>query len=207
MPPPADFVRIGGVDKAKFDEVVLAMLWHNLREAGAAWKSFDWESTGRLFEAGLISKPASKAKSVRLSEEGFIKAEAAFRKHFGDPQTAGPASDNPMNASRAAPTRAEVVKEVKAFLALRRPPMELRSKADLGFRYHDRTVELLELRWRDSTKTEHPFAKATFVGTVGRWKVWWKGGSGWIPYEPLWAKSLKTFLALVHEDRKHCFFG
>ena len=74
------------MDKPKFDEVVLAMLWHNLRVAGAAWKSFDWDSNGRLFEADLISNPASKAKSVRLSEEGLARAEAAFRKHFGDPE-------------------------------------------------------------------------------------------------------------------------
>lgn len=74
------------MDKPKFDEIVLAMLWHNARVAGAAWKSFDWESNARLFEANLISNPASKAKSVRLSEEGFARGEAAFRKHFGNPE-------------------------------------------------------------------------------------------------------------------------
>lgn len=73
------------MDKPKFDEIVLAMLWHNLHAAGAAWKSFDWEASGRLFDAGLISKPASKAKSVRLSEEGLARGASAFRKHFGKP--------------------------------------------------------------------------------------------------------------------------
>jgi len=73
------------MDKPKFDEVVLAMLWYNRRVAGAAWKSFDWEASGRLFNAELISKPASKAKSVRLSDEGFAQGEAAFLKHFGKP--------------------------------------------------------------------------------------------------------------------------
>lgn len=74
------------MDKTKFDEAVLAMLWYNLRVAGAAWKSLDWESSGRLFDAGFISNPAKKAKSVSLSESGLMKGEAAFRKHFGDPE-------------------------------------------------------------------------------------------------------------------------
>ena len=72
------------MDKEKFDEIVLAMLWNNQRVAGSAWKGFDWESTNRLFEADLISNPRSNKKSVILTEDGEKQGEAAFKKHFGD---------------------------------------------------------------------------------------------------------------------------
>jgi len=73
------------MDKTKFDELVLAMLWHNQRAAGSAWKGFDWEATDRLFQAGLISNPKSNKKSVDLSEDGRKRGEAAFIRHFGKP--------------------------------------------------------------------------------------------------------------------------
>ena len=37
---------------------------------------------GRLHDKGLISDPASKAKSVVLTETGLREAEAAFRRLF-----------------------------------------------------------------------------------------------------------------------------
>jgi hypothetical protein len=73
------------VDKAKLDEVVLALLWFNQAYAGRAWKGFDWDTMNRLNEQGLISNPKSKAKSVALSEAAEKKGEAAFVKHFGQP--------------------------------------------------------------------------------------------------------------------------
>jgi hypothetical protein len=73
------------MDKNKFDEIVLAMLWHNQHVAGSAWKGFDWESTDRLFRAGLISDPKSKRKSVILSEDGERRGKDAFGRHFGKP--------------------------------------------------------------------------------------------------------------------------
>jgi hypothetical protein len=36
----------------------------------------------RLYEAGFISNPASRAKSVLLTEEGLAEAEKAARKLF-----------------------------------------------------------------------------------------------------------------------------
>ena len=71
------------MDKTKFDEIVLAMLWHNQQVSGSAWKGFDWDATGRLFRAGLISNPQSNRKSVILSADGEKQGEAAFMRHFG----------------------------------------------------------------------------------------------------------------------------
>ena len=47
-----------------------------------AWKGFDWDTLNRLYEKVHISNPVGKAKSVRLSEEGFQKSKELFEKHF-----------------------------------------------------------------------------------------------------------------------------
>ena len=107
--------------------------------------------------------------------------------------------------------RTAISKTVRAFLEKRRPPPPMRSKLDFGFRFYDQSVELIEIRPRTSKqpgKTEHSFAKATFVKSLGVWKVFWmRGNLKWHPYDPPQAKSLNDFLKLVDEDSHLCFFG
>lgn len=114
-----------------------------------------------------------------------------------------------MNASTL--DRIKISKTVRAFLEARRPPVELRNKLDFGFRYHRQCVELIEIRPKlggKPGKTEHSFAKATYVKTTGIWKIYWmRGNLKWHPYEPATARSLEGFLKLVNEDKNHCFFG
>jgi len=74
-------------NKDKVDELTLALLFlvtHDRQEGlGArAWKGFDWDTMDRLYEKGFITNPASKAKSVAMTEDGFKKSEELFRKHF-----------------------------------------------------------------------------------------------------------------------------
>ena len=66
---------------------MLAVLYLNVFgrhpvKGARAWKSFDWAAMGRLHDKGLISDPATKAKSVVLTETGPRQAEAAFRQLF-----------------------------------------------------------------------------------------------------------------------------
>jgi hypothetical protein len=108
--------------------------------------------------------------------------------------------------------RTRISKTVRAFLETKRPAVELRTKLDFGFRFHDQSVELIEIRpkWNGKPgKTEHAFAKAKFVKTMGIWKVYWmRGNLKWNPYEPAPSVgSLEAFLTLVGEDTHHCFFG
>ena len=83
-------------DPGKIDDAVLALLFlTSFRQRGdalaRAWKSHDWEALARLHAKGMISDPASKAKSVVLTEEGFAEAEAAFRKMFCSAEDTGAA--------------------------------------------------------------------------------------------------------------------
>ena len=47
-----------------------------------AWKSHSWEVLDRLHESGQIYEPATKAKSVMLTEEGAERSKRLFEKHF-----------------------------------------------------------------------------------------------------------------------------
>jgi hypothetical protein len=48
-----------------------------------AWKSFSWDAMDRLHEKGLIGDPASRAKSVILTDDGLKRSEALFYELFG----------------------------------------------------------------------------------------------------------------------------
>ena len=100
---------------------------------------------------------------------------------------------------------------MRAFLEKIRPSEDLRSKLDFGFRFYGRTIELVEIRARRFNKpgkTEHAFAKATFVKSLGIWRVYWmRGNLKWHPYEPAYTRSLQAFLRLVEADKHHCFFS
>lgn len=109
-------------------------------------------------------------------------------------------------------TRVEVSKTVRAFLDSIRPAApRIRAKLDYGFRYHRLSVELIEIRpvFNNPTKkTEHVFAKATFIKSQGVWKVYWmRGNLKWHPYEPSTVETLDGFLRLVKDDKHHGFFG
>jgi hypothetical protein len=70
------------IDEQKIDETVLALLYLTLHDDGRAWKSFDWDSMNRLHEKGFISDPATKAKSVVLTEKGLTESARLFKTLF-----------------------------------------------------------------------------------------------------------------------------
>ncbi len=70
-------------DKNKTDDAVLALLLLNQVEGDRVWKAMPWEVMDRLHEKGMITNPASKNKSVLLTDEGKELAHTLFEKHFG----------------------------------------------------------------------------------------------------------------------------
>jgi hypothetical protein len=71
------------IDTGKIDEAILALLYLTLHDGNRAWKSHDWDAMNRLHEKGLISDPASKAKSVALTERGLRESRLLFETMFG----------------------------------------------------------------------------------------------------------------------------
>jgi len=53
------------------------------RGVRCAWKTYDWDITGKLFELGFIDDPRNKNKSVVFTPEGVARGKAACEKLFG----------------------------------------------------------------------------------------------------------------------------
>jgi hypothetical protein len=73
------------IDKKKVDEAVLALMYLTTfkdRIGWRAWKTHDWDSLDRLHQKGYISNPATKAKSIALTEEAVKRSRDLFAKHF-----------------------------------------------------------------------------------------------------------------------------
>ena len=82
------------LDTSKIDEAVLALLYLGLHDGARAWKGFDWDAMGRLYEQDYITDPRSKAKSVVFTEEGLERARHLLEKLFGK-DTEPAAADRP----------------------------------------------------------------------------------------------------------------
>jgi hypothetical protein len=71
-------------DREKLEQVVLALFQINLSDDSGrrAWKSLPWSVMDSLHQKGYISDPATKNKSVWLSEEGAKLSKELFEKLF-----------------------------------------------------------------------------------------------------------------------------
>ena len=108
--------------------------------------------------------------------------------------------------------RKRIEKTVGVFVAKLRPAPHIRPQLDFGFRVSGQSVELFEIRpqWdQPEVKRESSFAKATFIRSQGKWKVFWmRADSTWHSYLPLpQVKGIEDFLAAVKKDDHACFFG
>ncbi len=75
------------LDTKKIDDAVLALLilgLHGDKHVARAWKSHDWDSLGRLFEAGYIHDPVGKSKSVIFTQKGLERSEQLLNELFGN---------------------------------------------------------------------------------------------------------------------------
>jgi len=80
------------VDWDRVEELTLALMYlTTFPHAGLhrSWKGHAWEVLDRLHAKGLISDPATKAKSVDLSEDAAKQSHELFRKHFGRASSPG----------------------------------------------------------------------------------------------------------------------
>ena len=107
---------------------------------------------------------------------------------------------------------ADINSSMADFMDKRRPPVEIRDKLDFAHRIEGQSVTILEIRpsFKDPTrKTEHPVAKATYVRTTRRWKIYWmRADLKWHGYPPYpEAVLFEEFLAVVDEDENGCFWG
>ena len=73
------------IDEEKIDDMVLALLYlttFNDKPRLRAWKGQSWDVLNRLHRKDYISDPATKAKSVLLTDAGAKRSQELFEKHF-----------------------------------------------------------------------------------------------------------------------------
>ena len=73
------------VDEEKVEGMILALLHLTTFEEKStlrAWKCYDWDALNRLHQKGYISDPATKAKSVLLTDVGAKRSQELFEKYF-----------------------------------------------------------------------------------------------------------------------------
>jgi len=73
------------VNEEKVDDMVLALLFLTTfrdKPSLRAWKGHSWDALDRLHQKGYISDPATKAKSVVLTELGAKRSQDLFEKYF-----------------------------------------------------------------------------------------------------------------------------
>ena len=71
--------------KRKVEDMILALLHLTRFEEKLtlrAWKGHDWDALNRLHQKGYISDPATKAKSVLLTDVGAKRSRELFEKYF-----------------------------------------------------------------------------------------------------------------------------
>ena len=108
--------------------------------------------------------------------------------------------------------RKRIEKTVDVFVQRRRPAPHIRPKLDIGFRVAGQSVEIFEIRprWnKPDVRMEHPIAKATFVPSQARWKIFWmRADLKWRGYQPLPSvRSIEKFLTQSTRTSTRAFGG
>ncbi len=104
------------------------------------------------------------------------------------------------------------LRAVGAFLARRRPPEAIRSQLDFRADISGSDVIVVEVRPAYNSPgriTEHPVAKARWVGTRKVWRLFWmRADLKWHSYTPKpEASTIGAILLEVDRDPHGCFFG
>lgn len=104
----------------------------------------------------------------------------------------------------------DVIELMEQFLERNRPSKHIRKDLDVGYRIDNQSVIVFEVRpmyLNPSMLQELEWAKATYIKSRDRWKIYWMRSSGWYPYTPPEMKTLKAFVKAVEEDPYGCFKG
>jgi hypothetical protein len=106
----------------------------------------------------------------------------------------------------------DIIEIMENYVERIRPPEHIRPKLDITYAIENQSVILLELRpsfKNPAMIMKSDYAKATFVKSLNKWKVYWmRGNLKWSLYDPKpTVRNLEAFTRLVEEDKYHCFKG
>ena len=99
----------------------------------------------------------------------------------------------------------DIIELMENYVERIRPPHHMRKQVDITYKIDNQRIILMQIRpyFRDAKQMiEVEYAKATYVKTEDKWKVYWKRGNmKWTLYTPQpKVNSIKDFIELVEED-------
>ena len=102
---------------------------------------------------------------------------------------------------------------IKNYVATLRPEdPEIRKQIDVDYTYKAAIITLFQIRpqWDNpKEKLQIEFARIKYVKTKKIWRLYWMRASGkWELYKPFSESThLSEMIAIIKEDKHHCFFG
>lgn len=117
-----------------------------------------------------------------------------------------------LNMGLELPNIVNIIEVMENYVDSIRPPEHIRDKLDITYKIENQSVILQEVRpmfKNPGRKLEFGFAKATYIKSSQRWKVYWmRANLKWQSYEPKpEVNNLEEFVKLVDADAYHCFRG
>jgi hypothetical protein len=193
--------------------MVLALMYLDLHEGARAWKGYPWGVLDFLFEAGFITDPATKAKSVVLTEAGLAESTRCFNDLLATPTPTVGASKRATSATNSLPD----VQRARVDILLgpvceAHPDPSVAAEVRRGYRIERGAAVLFESRpsfaepavWR-----ERPVAKFQFDKSRSTWQLYCMFRDlKWRAYEPLRESTdLAELVREVLADPTGIFWG
>jgi hypothetical protein len=187
-------------------------MYLDLHDGFRAWKGYPWDVLDFLFEAGFITDPKRKAKSVALTDDGVTEAARCFRDFLSvEPAPAG-ASRSQSGGSGLPDIQRQRVDALLGPLCQPHPDPAVSSQVRRGYRLERSGVVLFESRpslfdsdvWQD-----HLIAKFKFNKSRATWHLYCMFRDlKWRAYKPFpEAGDLADLLREVQADPTGIFWG
>lgn len=101
---------------------------------------------------------------------------------------------------------------IQKYIEEMRPPIDIRDKLDIGYKYKNNTLEIYEIRphWKNKEIIRnHSFAKAKFIKSRNTWDIYWMRANGnWIKLKTSSkTNSINHVFEIINTDEQNCFFG
>jgi hypothetical protein len=199
-------------DRKRAAEMVLALMYLDLHDDARAWKGYPWDVLDLLFDGGLITDPARKAKSVALTELGVAEAKRCFKELLATERAIGYRTESAAPGAGLPDVQRARVDALLEPICQPHPDPEVAAQVRRGYRIERADVVLFERRpsfLKPDTWHERPVAKFRFNKSRATWLLFCMFRDlKWRAYEPLpEAPALVDLVTEVQRDPTGIFWG
>jgi hypothetical protein len=192
--------------------MVLALMYLDVHDHVRAWKGYPWDILDSLFEGGLITDPARKAKSVALTDLGLAEATRCFNELLATESPAGGATPTESVSEALPDVQRAQVDTLLGPMCKPHPNPSVAAEVKRGYRVDRTSVVLFESRpsfLKPDVWQEQPVAKFQFTRSRATWRLYCMFRDlKWHAYEPLpESTDLSELVRQVQADPTGIFWG